>query len=93
MQTYTLSVDKVTILESNNKDFLRLKLYAIAEGLNRNSSIFTLQAMQKAIPTIFNKPVLCNYSPLLNDAKEHDFKISTDINGNQFDYFDGSNLE
>lgn len=58
-------------INEENPDFADLKVYAIAEGLTRKNSIFTLESMQNAIPTFFNKPILAYYNKKVNDVEEH----------------------
>ena len=55
---FVLDANAVKIKEILDKDFLSIEIYAIAEGENRNRSSFTLEAMQDAIPTFFNKFIL-----------------------------------
>ena len=55
---FVLDANAVKIKEILDKDFLSIEIYAIAEGENRNRSSFTLEAMEDAIPTFFNKFIL-----------------------------------
>jgi hypothetical protein len=42
-----------------DKEFLELEVYAISDiNPNRNDTHFTLEAMQKALPTFKNKPIV-----------------------------------
>ena len=58
-------------INKENPDFADLKVYAIAEGLTRKESIFTIESMEKSIPTFFNKPILAYYNKYINDVEEH----------------------
>lgn len=63
----------------NNGDFLRLDIMAIAEGLSANGTYFTLESMEKAIPTFYNKPILAYYNKGKKDVEEHNFMVSYDM--------------
>jgi len=70
-------------------DFLKLTIYAITDGLNRNSSAFTLESMKDAIPTIPNKPVLAYYNPIVGDTESHNLQIRQDYKtGEYYESFD-----
>ena len=58
-------------INKENPDFADLKVYAIAEGLTRKNSIFTIESMEKSMPTFFNKPILAYYNKKVNDVEEH----------------------
>lgn len=73
----------VFAINKENPDFADLKVYAIAEGLTRKNSVFTIESMEKAIPTFFNKPILAYYNKKVNDVEEH----------NCDQYFDWENFE
>lgn len=55
---FVLDSKALKIKEVLNKDFLEIEIMAIAEGENRNQTSFTLEGMQKSIPTFYNKFIL-----------------------------------
>lgn len=57
-KSFTLNSQSLKIKEALSKDFLEIEIYAISEGKNRNKTSFTLNSMEKAIPTFFNKFIL-----------------------------------
>lgn len=81
----------------DNPQFLQVKFYSIAEGINRNSSSFTLDSMEKCIPTTYLKPVLAHWDGLQfnetggsGDFTAHESKLAVDSNGKPFyDYNKG----
>lgn len=87
----TFSVEKISVKEINNGDFLSLKLYAISDGLNRNDSEFLRESFEECIPTIYNKPILCLFDKDLNDAREHNSKVAIDEEGVVYDSYLGEN--
>jgi len=83
------AANKVEV-ENIGQDFLKLTIYAIADGMNRNSSIFTLESMQNAIPSVFNKPILAAYNPVTNDTESHNLQIKQDrTTGEYYEDFTG----
>lgn len=55
---FVLDSKALKIKEVLNKDFLEIEIMAISEGENRNQTSFTLESMQKSIPTFYNKFIL-----------------------------------
>lgn len=52
--------------------FTKVKIWLMHLGLNRNGSIFTKEAVEKAIPTLSNTPIMASVG--LNDWGEKDFE-------------------
>lgn len=77
-KTYTLDVDKVSFEEINNGDFIKLQMYIVSDGVNRNQSEFLRESFEEAIPTIYNKPILCYFSEEYYDAVEHNSEVRVD---------------
>ncbi len=73
----------------DDKRFLQLEIWGCCEGETRNSDSFTLEAMQDALPTLYNSPILCYIDKRKNDAKGHEMRlIGVDENGNPIYNFD-----
>lgn len=91
----TFKIDKNDNLD--NKQFLPVTFYAISDGINRNQSAFTEVSLQKAIPTLINKPILAFFdkneitSDGLGDFTEHimDVKYDGKTNDTYFDTLKG----
>ena len=83
------------IKEFNNGDFVRLKIYAISNKVNRNNSEIMLESFDSGIATIKNKPILAYYNPIIGDAEEHNSRMGIDTYGNTYyDYqYDKSNIK
>lgn len=79
MGTLCIENKNIRYTKINNGDFLRLDIMAISEGLSRNGTYFTLDAMKKAIPTFYNKPILAYYNKGKKDVEEHNFMVSYDM--------------
>ena len=90
---FELSPRDVKIKNLLMNDFIMIDIYAISDiKVNRNHSHFTLDGMQKAIPTVYNKPVLGAFDVKQNDFKGHDtvgLTIDPEYNNLYFDYSDG----
>jgi hypothetical protein len=56
-----LDSKSLKIKEVLNQDFMEIEILSIAEGLNRNNSYFTLESMEKGIPTFYNKFIMGYY--------------------------------
>ena len=54
-KVFSVPVERIDIEEINNGDFLKLKLYAISDTVNRNNSEFLREGFEESIPTIYNK--------------------------------------
>lgn len=91
-KVFSVPVERIDIEEINNGDFLKLKLYAISDTVNRNNSEFLREGFEESIPTIYNKPILAYFNKNLNDTEEHNSRLDIDKYGNEFyDYdYDGA---
>ena len=63
--------------EGNDSDFLKVTIMAIAEGKNKNHSIFTLEGMKTNKDSFINKPILCAF-PNQQIGDNHNFDIVVD---------------
>lgn len=69
---FDLSSKNLKIKKLLNKDFLVVEMKAISNAYpNRNMSHFTKEAMEKAIPTFYNKPILGAFITDKNDFDGH----------------------
>lgn len=56
---FDVDANQIKIKKLLKKDFLELSMKAVSNANpNRNMSWFTLEAMKKALPTFYNKPIL-----------------------------------
>ena len=91
-KVFSMPVSKIDIEEINNGDFLKLKLYAISDTVNRNGSEFLRDGFEESIPTIYNKPILAYFNKKMDDTEEHNSRVDVDRYGDVFyDYdYDGA---
>lgn len=87
---YQLSVQipsTFEVVEDNStQGLLRLKIKVAHTGVNRNKSHISKENMEKAMPSLKNRPVLANIHQLDNgewDFRAHDMEIVTDKDGNE----------
>lgn len=93
---YQLSVQIPSTFEvdedNSTQGLMRLKIKVAHTGVNRNKSHISKENMEKAMPSLKNRPVLANIHQLDNgewDFKSHDFDIVKDKDGNeQFVYIE-----
>lgn len=93
----TFEAEKVKLSSGLFKDFVVCTAYLMSDGVNRNRSEFTLESLEKSIPTFENKPVLANiwFQKGSNGYKKayvgsHDYKVEKDENGEEYiSYKDG----
>lgn len=64
--------------ESFDKGVLRIAY----TGKNNNNSFISKEAFQKAIQSIYNCPIVCNYNRESNEIGSHDIDVVADDNGN-----------
>lgn len=91
-KVFSMPVSKIDIEEINNGDFLKLKLYAISDTVNRNGSEFLREGFEESISTIYNKPILAYFNKGIDDTEEHNSRVDIDQYGDVFyDYdYDGA---
>ena len=74
---FELSPKQVKAKNILSKDFLELEIWAISDiNPNRNKTHFTLEGMQKALPTFKNKPILGFFDK--GDFVEHNGRMNYD---------------
>ena len=90
---FELDPKSVKFKEILNQDFLELEIKAISTANpNRNGSHFTLESLQKAIPTFYNKPILGSFSVDLDDFRAHesDLEYDNELENIYYDYTDAT---
>jgi len=91
VKKFELDPKSVKVKELLNKDFLELEIKAISTANpNRNGSTFSKEALEKAIPTFYNKPILGSFSVSQDDFRAHEGDLSYDEDYEQlyYDYTD-----
>jgi hypothetical protein len=68
-------------VEPLNPLFSKCKIYVCYHGENRNGSIISKEVIEKAIPTIYNIPIVGRFSEDINDFTDHGGKIEITGNG------------
>lgn len=84
-KVFSISVSNIESKEVCDGDFLRLDMYAISDGRNRNDSNFKFEGFEKSIDSIYNKPILAYFNKDINDTEEHNSDVDMDEFGNVFD--------
>lgn len=79
VKRFKLDPKTIKVKELLNSDFLELEIKAISTAYpNRNQSHFTKEALEKAIPTFYNKPILGAFSVDLDDFRAHEGDLTYD---------------
>lgn len=68
-------------IEKINPFFSKVKIYVLYEGLNRNGSYLSRNAIEKAIPTLYNIPIVGEYLVEEQNFGGHGAKIVKDEQG------------
>lgn len=68
---FSVMIDESSIVEIDDR-FLRVKLWLMHTGRNKNWSVFSKEVVEKALPTLCNIPIL-GYIKQDADSKELDF--------------------
>lgn len=64
-----------------NKSFSSGTMRICYAGRNRNGSFLSRESIERAIPTMFNCPVVCNYSVEDDSIGGHDMAVKRDASG------------
>lgn len=76
---FELSPKDIQIKRILNREFLELDIMAISDIYpNRNKSAFTIESMEAARTSCYNKPILGCFDTITNDFKEHNGKDEYD---------------
>lgn len=83
--------EKVKLSSGILKDFVVCTAYLMSDGVNRNDSEFTLEALKNSKETFLYKPVLANVWTKINSQGKkidyvggHDFEVKKDEKGNEY---------
>ena len=90
---FELNPESVKIKKILRKDFLEVELRAISTAYpNRNNSHFTRESLVKAIPTVYNKPLLGSFSVDNDDFRQHnsELKYDSELGDLYYDYTDST---
>ena len=90
---FELSPESLRIKSALKQDFLEIEMKAISTANpNRNGSHFTREALEKAIPTFYNKPVLGSFSVDTDDFRGHESELKYDkeLENLYYDYTDST---
>ena len=90
---FELNPESVKIKKILRKDFLEVELRAISTAYpNRNNSHFTRESLIKAIPTVYNKPLLGSFSVDDDDFRQHnsELKYDNELGDLYYDYTDSN---
>ena len=68
-------------IEKINPFFSKVKIYVLYEGLNRNGSYLSRNAIEKAIPTLYNIPIVGEYLVEEQNFGGHGAKVVKDEQG------------
>lgn len=79
---YTFSSSAIFDVEDLNSSFAKGKLKVMYLGSNQNKTHFTQENVERALPTLYNVPIVCNYSVSDNMIGGHDMGVARDENGN-----------
>ena len=61
--------------ENTQEELMKVKIWIGTYGLNRNHSNIDKEAYERAIPTLYNKPIVGKYDIDEEDFREHDCKL------------------
>lgn len=79
---YTFSSSAIFDVEDINSSFAKGKLRVMYLGKNQNKTNFSQENVERALPTLYNVPIVCNYSISNNTIGGHDMGIAKDEKGN-----------
>lgn len=72
---------KIFSIEKVNPFFSKVKIYIMYEGLNRNGSYLSRQAIDKALPTIFNTPIVGEFLADEQNFSGHGASVTKNTKG------------
>ena len=83
---FSVSTSKINVTDIGN-NFLKLKIFAISNGVNNNESEFLEEPFEPSISSFYNRPILGYYNKIFDDMEEHNSIVSIDKEGNAFEDF------
>ena len=78
--SFSIDIQQETV-KNINPNFLKATAVIMHTGLNYNGSVFSKDAVEKAIPTLYNVPVVAEYIEEIDDFGTHGGKIEITSNG------------
>lgn len=72
----------ITDIKEVNHSFATASLKVMYTGTNRNTSNIGRKAVEDALPTLYNVPIVCNWNPELREIGGHDIVVFKDVDGN-----------
>ena len=72
----------ITCIEDVNQSFSRGRLKVMYTGKNRNGTSISRSAVEDALPTLYNVPIVCNWDYKAGTIGGHDMKVVEDEDGN-----------
>ena len=78
--SFSIDIQQETV-KNINPNFLKATAVIMHTGLNYNGSVFSKDAVEKAIPTLYNVPVVAEYIEEVDDFGTHGGKIEITSNG------------
>jgi len=64
------NIDSYEVLQ-NDPYIMILEAFIVSDGLNKQKTIFTVESMERAMPTLANKPLICIFDKYKEDFKAH----------------------
>lgn len=84
---FSIEPKNIVVKELVNSDFLNLEMYCISDIYpNRNKCAFTLESMEEALSSVYNKPILGYFSKKTNDFEEHNSDLAYDLETGDYFY-------
>lgn len=78
---YESSVDRIREIKAANHSFDAGVLRVCYPGQNQNGSFISKESIERAVPTMYNCPVVCNYDLETDTIGGHDMELAEDANG------------
>lgn len=75
------SVDRIQEIKAANHSFDAGVLRVCYPGRNRNDSFISKDSIERAVPTMFNCPIVCNYDLETDSIGGHDMELAEDAEG------------
>lgn len=77
------SVEHIQEIKNSNHSFDSGILRVCYPGQNRNGSFISKESIERAVPSMYNCPVVCNYDLETDSIGGHDMELATDVEGNR----------
>lgn len=77
------SVEHIQEIKNSNHSFDSGILRVCYPGQNRNGSFISKESIERAVPSMYNCPVVCNYDLETDSIGGHDMEMAMDVEGNR----------